>query len=79
MLTLLVNIISGASSGPSDSGLMVGFRTAFFSFRLRTRPSSGRGRHEGRDRPNKVWYRFTASQRNRQSWEVPRDKTNVYS
>ena len=43
---------SGAATG--CSGLMVGFSKAFFSFRLSTRPSSGRGRQEGRVRPNRV-------------------------
>lgn len=37
-----------------SSGLMVGLRTAFFSFRFRTRPNSGSGRQEGRVKPNKV-------------------------
>lgn len=45
--------VSMAAAGPS-SGLMVGFSTAFFSFRLSTRPSSGRGRQDGRVRPNSV-------------------------
>lgn len=43
---------SGAT--PACSGLMVGLSTAFFSFRLRTKPSSGRGRQDGRVRPNSV-------------------------
>lgn len=54
------------------SGMMVGFKTAFFSFKLRTKPSSGKGKQEGLLRPKSVKYKSTAPQRSLQSCEVPR-------
>lgn len=54
---------------------MVGFKTAFFSFRLRTSPSSGKGKQEGLLRPKRVKYRSTAPHRNLQSCAVPKRQT----
>lgn len=56
------------------SGMMVGFKTAFFSFRLRTKPSSGKGKQEGLLRPKSVTYRSTAPHRSLQSCAAPRGK-----
>lgn len=56
------------------SGIMVGFKTAFFSFRLRTNPSSGKGKQEGLLRPNSVKYKSTAPHRSLQSCEVPKEE-----
>ena len=54
------------------SGMMVGFKTAFFSFRLRTKPSSGKGKQEGLLRPKSVTYKSTAPHRSLQSCAAPR-------
>lgn len=59
------------------SGMMVGFKTAFFSFKLRTKPSSGKGKQEGLLRPKSVKYKSTAPHRNLQSCEVPRKQTTA--